>query len=214
MTGVREVEVSIPRPPRAQTMASDGSVTHLIGRLKDGDRDAAQRLWEAYFGRLVGLARGRLRSASRRVADEEDVALSAFDSFYRRAERGLFPRLEDRDDLWQLLFVLTVRKAINLVHFQGRKSRGGHVQSLGDLEGLGADEIVGDEPTPELAAQMTEECQNLLDQLDDPTLRAVAIWKMEGYTNREIANKLDCVEQTVERKLRSIRRIWSGEESP
>ena len=43
---------------------------------------------------------------------------------------------------------------------------------------------------------------------------AVAIWKMEGYTNREIAHKLDCVEQTVERKLRSIRRIWSREESP
>jgi DNA-directed RNA polymerase specialized sigma24 family protein len=194
-------------------MASDGSVTHLIGRLKVGDRDAAQRLWEAYFGRLVGLARGRLRGTSRRVADEEDVALSAFDSFYRRAERGLFPRLEDRDDLWQLLFVLTVRKAINLVQFQGRKSRDGRAISLDDLEGLGAEEIVGDEPTPELAAQMTEECQNLLDQLDDPTLRAVAIWKMEGYSNREIANKLDCVEQTVERKLRSIRRIWSGEES-
>jgi DNA-directed RNA polymerase specialized sigma24 family protein len=195
-------------------MTSDGSVTHLIGRLKGGDRDAAQRLWEVYFGRLVGLARGRLRGSPRRVADEEDVALSAFDSFYRRAERGQFPRLEDRDDLWQLLFVLTVRKAINLVQFQGRKSRGGRVQSLDDLEGLGAEEIVGEEPTPELAAQMTEECQNRLDQLDDPTLRAVAIWKMEGYTNREIANKLDCVEQTVERKLRSIRRIWSGEELP
>jgi DNA-binding CsgD family transcriptional regulator len=40
----------------------------------------------------------------------------------------------------------------------------------------------------------------------------VAIWKMEGHTNREIAGKLDCVEQTVERKLRSIRRIWSNEE--
>jgi DNA-directed RNA polymerase specialized sigma24 family protein len=195
-------------------MASDGSVTHLIGRLKGGDRDAAQSLWEAYFGRLVGLARGRLRGASRRVADEEDVALSAFDSFYRRAERGQFPRLEDRDDLWQLLFVLTVRKAINLLQFQGRKSRSGRVQSLDDLEGLGAEEIVGHEPSPELAAQMTEECQSLLDKLDDLTLRAVAIWKMEGYTNREIANKLDCVEQTVERKLRSIRRIWSGEESP
>src|SRR4051794_27387401 len=103
-------------------MESDGSVTYLIGRLKDGDRAAAQRLWESYFGRLVGLARGRLRKASRRVSDEEDVALSAFESFYRRAEQGRFPRLNDRDDLWQLLFVLTVRKAINLVHFQGRMS--------------------------------------------------------------------------------------------
>ena len=95
-------------------MSSDRSVTLLIGMLKEGNRDAAQRLWEKYFQRLVGLARARLARASSPVADAEDVALSAFDSFYRRAERGEFPTLEDRDDLWQLLFVLTVRKAINL----------------------------------------------------------------------------------------------------
>jgi DNA-directed RNA polymerase specialized sigma24 family protein len=195
--------------------SDQGSVTGWIGALKLGDGEAASALWKRYFDELVRLARRRLRTASRAAADEEDVALSAFDSFYRRAEHGQFPRLEDREDLWQLLFVLTVRKAINLVHFQERESRGGgRVQSLDDLEGLGAEEVVGAEPTPELAAQMTEECQNLLDQLGDPTLRAVAIWKMEGYTNREIAGKLDCVEQTIERKLRSIRRIWSDEESP
>ena len=195
-------------------MSSDVSVTRLIGMLKQGDRVASQQLWEAYFGRLVGLARARLKNTVRRVADEEDVALSAFDSFFRRAERGQFPQLEDRDDLWQLLFVLTVRKAINLVHYQGRKSRGGgRVQSLQDLETLGADQILGTEPSPELAAQMTEECQRLLARLGDETLRAVALWKMEGYTNVEIAAKLGCVEQTVERKLRAVRQVWSNEVS-
>ncbi len=121
-------------------MSSDVSVTRLIGMLKQGDRVASQQLWEIYFGRLVGLARSRLKQTVRRVADEEDVALSALDSFFRRAENGQFPQLQDRDDLWQLLFVLTVRKAINLVHHQGRKSRGGgRVQSLQDLEALGAE---------------------------------------------------------------------------
>jgi DNA-directed RNA polymerase specialized sigma24 family protein len=193
-------------------MSSDVSVTRLIGMLKQGDRVASQQLWEAYFGRLVGLARARLKNTVLRVADEEDVALSAFDSFFRRAERGEFPQLQDRDDLWQLLFVLTVRKAINVVHYQGRKSRGGgRVQSLEDLEALGADQILDREPSPELAAQMTEECQRLLARLGDETLRAVALWKMEGYTNFEIAAKLGCVEQTVERKLRAVRQVWSNE---
>jgi len=195
-------------------MSSDVSVTRLIGMLKQGDRVASQQLWEVYFGRLVGLARARLRNTVLRVADEEDVALSAFDSFVRRAERGQFPRLDDRDDLWQLLYVLTVRKAINLVHHQGRKSRGGGlVQSLQDLEALGAVEILDTEPSPELAAQMTEECQRLLARLGDDTLRSVALWKMEGYTNIEIAAKLGCVEQTVERKLRAVRQTWSNEVS-
>jgi DNA-directed RNA polymerase specialized sigma24 family protein len=195
-------------------MSSGLSVTRLIGMLKQGDRVASQQLWEAYFGRLVGLARARLRNTVLRVADEEDVALSAFDSFVRRAERGQFPRLDDRDDLWQLLYVLTVRKAINLVHHQRRKTRGGgRVLSLQDLEAFGAVEILSTDPSPELAAQMTEECQRLLAGLGDDTLRSVALWKMEGYTNIEIAARLGCVEQTVERKLRAVRQTWSNEVS-
>jgi DNA-directed RNA polymerase specialized sigma24 family protein len=196
-------------------MASDGSVTRLIGMLKEGDRDAAQRLWETYFQRLVGLARTRLAGAPSPVADAEDVALSAFDSFFRRAERGAFPVLEDRDDLWQLLFVLTVRKAIDLVRYHGRRSRGsGRVVSLTDLEDLGAETVLGAEPSPELAAEMADECRRLLDLLPDATLRTVALWKMEGFTNGEIAARLGCVEKTVERKLRTIRDVWSGGASP
>jgi DNA-directed RNA polymerase specialized sigma24 family protein len=192
-------------------MSSDKPVTHLIQLLKAGDRMAAQGLWEAYFQRLVGLARAQLASVPRMVADAEDVALSAFDSFYRRAERGEFPRLEDRNDLWQLLFVLTVRKAINLVRYQGRKSRGsGRLVTLSDLEGLEVDLVLGREPSPELAAEMIDECRRLLDLLPDPTLRSVALWKMEGYTNLEIAARLGCIDKTVERKVRAIRDIWAG----
>jgi hypothetical protein len=84
-------------------MTSAGSVTHWLQLLKAGDQAAAPPLWEGYFRRLVGLARQRLPGIPRRAADEEDVALSAFDSFCRGAERGQFPRLNDRDDLWQLL---------------------------------------------------------------------------------------------------------------
>ena len=105
-------------------MEPEGSVTHWVETLKGGDRVAAQRLWDAYFRRLVSLARSRLRGVSRRVADEEDVALSAFDSFCRAAEGGRFPRLNDRDDLWQLLVVITVRKACDLAKHEGRIRRG------------------------------------------------------------------------------------------
>ena len=103
-------------------MPSEGSITLMIGQLKDGNRETSQGLWEVYFGRLVRLAHARLRGAARSAADEEDVVLSVFDSFFRRAELGQFPQLQDRDDLWKLLFVLTVRKAINHIHHEGRQS--------------------------------------------------------------------------------------------
>jgi DNA-directed RNA polymerase specialized sigma24 family protein len=192
-------------------MPHDKTITLLIARLKRGDRDAAPGLWRAYFHRLVALARARLRGATG-PADEEDVALSALDSFFRGAERGRFPDLGDRDDLWQLLFVLTVRKAINLVKHEGRRSRGGGRRvSLVGPEGELIDELPSAEPGPELAAELADESRRLLGMLGDETLRAVALWKMEGRTNREIAARLGCVEQTVERKLRSIRGVWSAE---
>ena len=127
-----------------------------------------------------------------------------------RAEQGKFPQLEDRDDLWQLLYVLTVRKAVNLSRREHAKRRGGSaVCYLSDLEGAELERAVGAEPTPELAFQVAEECRRLLDALGDETLRRVALWKMEGYSNKEVAEKLRVVEQTVERKLRRIREVWT-----
>jgi DNA-directed RNA polymerase specialized sigma24 family protein len=192
-------------------MASEGSVTRWIDTLKQGDPEASQRLWEVYFQRLVALARARLRDVSRGTMDEEDVALSAFDSFCRGAERGRFPRLNDRDDLWQLLIVITVRKASDLRRHERRECRSANrSQSLSDLAAFGADDILGNEPTPELSAQVAEECSRLLADLRDETLRSVALWKMEGYTNEEIAAKVGCVRRSVDRKIQAIRKIWSA----
>src|SRR3954452_12662110 len=106
-------------------MHPEASVTQWIDRLKAGDPDAAQKLWERYFRRLVGLARKKLRAAPRRAADEEEVALSAFDSFCRGAEQDRFPQLHDRLHLWQLLVLPTARKACDLAQHKRRQKRGG-----------------------------------------------------------------------------------------
>jgi DNA-directed RNA polymerase specialized sigma24 family protein len=187
-------------------------VTRWISALKGGDQAAASGLWESYFRRLVALARARLGDLPRLMADEEDIALSAFDSFCRGAQAGHFRRLHDRDDLWQILALITVRKAIDLRNYEGRQSRGmGRVRSLTALTRDGLERLGGDEPTPELAAQLAEEYRRLMERLDDPGLRSVATFKLEGYTNHEIAARLGCVTSTVERKLARIRGVLAGE---
>jgi DNA-directed RNA polymerase specialized sigma24 family protein len=201
----------------AMPMSSSGSVTQWIRQLKAGDHEAVQRLWERYFQQLVGLARNRLQGASRRVADEEDVTLSALDSFVRGAARGRFPQLCNRDNLWPLLVKITERKAFRLMRHNGRRKRGGGrvegesvLGSQGDSSrGKGSlDEFPGNEPTPVFAAQLAENLQRLLAGLPDDGLREIALWKMEGYTNAEIAAKLGCDDSTVERKLHLIRSFW------
>jgi DNA-directed RNA polymerase specialized sigma24 family protein len=190
-------------------MAVHGSVSHWLDRLQAGDHAAAQPLWEAYFGRLVALARTRLEGAPRRAADEEDVALSAFDSFFRGAAQGRFPQLRDRDDLWRLLVTITGHKALDRVRLERRQKRGG-----GTAAAVGLEEVIGPEPTPAFAAEVAEECRRLLGLLGDTELETMALWKMEGYTTAEIAARLGYVPRTVERKLRLIRQVWEKEGSP
>src|SRR5262249_32292074 len=154
-------------------------------------REAVQKLWEDYFPRLVRLARKRLHGIHRQAADEEDVALSAFDSFCRGAEEGRFARLADRDDLWQLLVVIAARKAANLVKYESRKKRGGkkvqHVSALA-RDGSSGEvptfvQLISRDPDPAFAAQVADEYRALLQRLGNAELRTVAMLKMQGYTN-------------------------------
>jgi DNA-directed RNA polymerase specialized sigma24 family protein len=196
---------------------TERSVTRWIDSLKAGDGEAAQRLWQRYFESLVRLARRRLRGAPRGAADEEDAALSAFDSFCRGAARDRYPRLDDRDDLWRLLVVITERKALDQARRMRRQKRGGgKIRGMprragGDLESVGFADPPAPEPTPEFAALVAEQCRNLLGRLRDDSLRDVARLRMEGYTNEEVSERLDCSLRTVARKLELIRRTWADE---
>ena len=197
-------------------MPSEGSITHWIAEIKDGKSTGAQGIWNRYFPRLVRLARKQIRGVARGMADEEDVALSALNSFCRAAQEGRYPDLADRDSLWRLLLQMTLNKAISLARYETRQRRGGgRVRNLSQ-ETMGADderlvELVGTEPTPEFAAMMADECRRLLAGLGDDQLREIAVAKMEGCSNQEIAGRLDCALRTVERRLKLIRDQWKEE---
>jgi RNA polymerase sigma factor (sigma-70 family) len=209
-------------PSGKLSMSSADSVTKWISQLKAGDHAAAQKLWDRYFCRLVGLARKKLQATPRTVANEEDVALSAFASFCRAAENGRLPRLNDRNDLWPLLVVITARKAFHLTQHENRQKRArGQVPGEGALPGMTRrvvmsdfEEIIGREPTPAFAAEVAEECRRLLTSLGDTDLEWIALRKMEGYTIGEIAAQLGCVERTVRRRLQRIRTVWQKEITP
>ena len=190
----------------------DESVTVWIRDLKAGDADAARRLWDRYFRRLAGLAKARIDARHRRAADEEDVALSAFHSLCRGAARGRFPDLADRGNLWALLLVLTRRKACDHVGRETAAKRGGgRVAAAADLDpawgGAALDAAVSREPSPEEAAGFADECDRLLGALDDG-LRRLAVAKLEGRTNEEVAAEAGCAVRTVERRLDLIRKTW------
>ena len=194
------------------------SVTQWIDGLRQGSEHSAQQLWERYFSQLVRIAGKKLPRGVRREFDEEDVALSAFDSLCRGIKAGRFPRLDDRDNLWSLLVVITARKAMRRMRAAATQKRGrGDVQGESafagwsdkeDPSGGGIEQVMGREPTADFAAEVSEESERLLSLLPDESMRQLATLKMEGFTHEEAAEHLQCGLRTVERRLRLIRQIW------
>jgi DNA-directed RNA polymerase specialized sigma24 family protein len=200
-------------------MSVDEGVTRWLRQLEVGDQDAARLLWQRYYRELVELARARLGQTPRRIADEEDVALSVLRCLCEGAAQGQFAGVVNRRELWQLLATITVRKVINQQrHLKKQKRGGGRVRgdsvlevSDGDGSGAGFDNILGDAATPEVLAIAVEEYQRLMRGLDDDRLRTIAQCKLEGHQNEEIAERLGLACRSIERKLQRIRQIWEGE---
>ncbi|MHB0958658.1 MAG: ECF-type sigma factor [Pirellulaceae bacterium] len=198
-------------------MDEDDPVTRWIEGLKVGDEAAMTDLWNRYFDRLVHLARQKLGTTARRVADEEDVALSVFRCLCNGAQHGRLAEISDRGDLWRVLVTMTMRKTIDQQRRLAGKKRGSgkvrgesvFVRKSGEEGSPGLQQFGDGLPTPQMLAIIEEQGQRLLESLEDKKLRQIAIWKLESYTNDEIADKLQLTTRSIERKLQRIREIWS-----
>jgi RNA polymerase sigma factor (sigma-70 family) len=200
-------------------MSSDESVTNWLRQLEVGDQEAAGQLWQRYHRELLTLARARLGPKSRRVVDEEDVAQSVMRCLYEGAASGQYTDVVNRQQLWQLLATITIRKVVDKQRMLNQQKRGSGMvrgdsalQRNADIDGgAGFDRLSGDCPTPEILAIALEEYQRLMSLLDDDRQREIAQYRLDGYKNEEIAEQLGLTCRSIERKLQRIRQIWAKE---
>jgi DNA-directed RNA polymerase specialized sigma24 family protein len=184
-------------------------ITLWIDRLKRGDEEAASKIWDEFFPRVQGLARKRLGSLPQRDYDADDLALSALNALCRGAEQGKFQQLENSSDLWQILAMITVRKAAAAWRKKSRSPEVGEsiFQSPdGDVR-PGMQQVPDGRAPAELVDALSDTCADLLAQLDD-RLREVALLRLSGYSNEEIAEKVGRSVKSIERYMKMIREIW------
>lgn len=179
-----------------------GSITVLYQQWRQGNADSISQLMARFWPRLLALANSTLRGRVQRMADAEDALQSAMLSFWERVDGGGFDNEMDRDDLWNVLGLITVRKAIKLQEREGAQKRGGG-------------RVVTGIPLENSPQKHSEDgvdlvCAELLEMLD-PELQAFALLRLTGYKNREIAEQFDCTERKVERKLQLVRAVWEQE---
>ncbi len=198
-------------------MTTPESVANLLNKLRSDDpsarNQAAAEIWKAYSHQLLVLARNHLNGRIRLREDENDVLQSMYKSFCQRLQRGRFT-FENREDIRKLLVAMTRNKARKAARRHQRENRDvrreQHAQSADStsMQQL-IDLITRAETTPTQAAMFTDTLQRLLDILPQDRMRHIVTWKLDGYTNEEIARQLGCVVRTVERKLEVIRETWA-----
>ena len=193
------------------------SITRMIGKLRSEQRrdfdDAAAAIWTRYFSDLLHLARRNLSPGVRQRADEDDLLQSVYNSFCLRQRGGQF-ELQDRGDLWSLLVQITRNKARNLASHHGRRRRNYRREikpSEPSDSGSGEFDLLGTAATNQSPDDrlVFEEGLEQIKALDE-SLQKLALWKLAGYSNEEIASEkmMNCALRTVERKLKRIRDIW------
>ena len=171
--------------------------------LRSGDDMAAEQLWNHYFTDLMKIARARMQTLPRAVYDEEDAAISTFRVLCEKMQAGRYPALADRDELWKLMLRILVRKISRRAEYEATKKRTTPETMNGSS--LAAKEQQADELV------VADECEQLFRHLNDPNLQQVVLWKLDGFTNDEIAAKLKRTRRTVQRMLTLIRDIWREE---
>lgn len=194
-------------------MTESGSVSEWIEDLRAGKVSAATHLWNRFHANLMKIARRRLNTSARRATDEEDLVAIAFESFFERFRAGQFPDLRGRAELWSLLVTITDRKAVNYVrqHFSAKRGSGRVMaeSTLGRPESGSASlhaRVDLAAPPPDRLASLAE----LFERLD-ADLRRIVLLKRDGFTNEEIARRVNRSVATIERRLRLLRDEWIEE---
>ena len=186
------------------------SVTRAFNELKKGDHSAAALLWQFLQKRLLDLCKSVTRNNQHPVYDEQAVAMDAFYSLCSGFESNRYDEIANRDELWSLLAVITVNTARKKAAHEMRIKRGREFHRVEDSEKALA-QCTDCQPTPEFTLLMQDECSRLLRLLGKEELQMVAMHKVEGFTNEEIASSLGCTRRAVQRRLALIRGIWSEE---
>ncbi len=195
-------------------------ITLLLGELQNLDEDAAAAIWNEYFPKVMNLARKKMRYHARRTYDEEDIALSAINSFFEGVRKNHFDGLRDRDEIWRLLITITVRKANAHRKKANAQKRGGgdvrgesvFVDLNGDPNAAGLGQVIDENRMPEFADDVVRCCEELLESLPNDNLRQTALLRMEGHTVDEIAAKMECSRSRTKQRIARIKEIW-GESS-
>jgi len=183
------------------------SFTEWLARLRARDGATAREVYQRFTRQLIALARRQFGARLQHKVDPEDVVQSAYKSFFRRFDAGKIA-VGSWNGLWGLLTLITLRKCADRVeyHLAQRRDPAREAGAAADAgDGALWPEAPGREPTPLEAAVLNETVERLLAVLDEDE-RPVLELSLQGYTTREISERLGRAERTVRLLREGVRK--------
>src|SRR5262245_13635896 len=173
------------------------SFAEFLARLQARDDTAARELFERFAGQLIALARRRFPTGLQHKVDHGEAVQWAYKSFFHRYGEEKFA-IGGWSSLWGLLTVITVRKCAQRVAYYRAECRDPAREASGPpwQEGAAWLDPLGREPTPLEAAELTETVERLFAGMEAED-RPVLELSLQGYTTREICERLGRAERTV-----------------
>jgi RNA polymerase sigma-70 factor (ECF subfamily) len=167
--------------------------------------DSIRADFEIFTRRLIGLARNHLHTRLQQKVDPEDVVQSAYKSFFLRYGEDALDT-QSVDSLWSLLSLITLRKCADRVrHYNADRrnvAREAGTQSSDHVESWR--EAIDRDPTPEEAAVLAETVEQVLADLAPPE-RPIVELSLQGYSTREVSDRLGRAERSVRRVRERVR---------
>jgi RNA polymerase sigma-70 factor (ECF subfamily) len=176
-------------------------------RLRAGDQEAATAVFSRFSRRLIGLARRHLDGRLRDKLDPEDVMQSVFRSFFAAQAEKEFD-LENWDNLWSLLVVITLRKCGHKIAYFCAARRDVQREQMPPAvdESIAEWEAIAQDPTPSHAMMLADAVELIMNRLESPRERQILELSLQGCTPVEISARVGRTERTVQRVLARVRK--------
>lgn len=188
-------------------MTQDETFQLLMNRLRSGEDDAAQEVFQRYARQLIAMTRKQFDQRLAQKVDAEDVVQSAYKSFFARHRDGKVT-VENWNSLWKLLTLITMRKCADRVEYYraDRRDVARETHDAGSTDHPVAWQMAIDrEPLPEEAAMLAETLEGLFRTVDVYE-RPILELSLQGYTVPEISDQLGRAERSVRRLRERIRK--------
>jgi hypothetical protein len=176
-----------------------------------------EQLWSEFYPRMKLAVIGRVRAIQRPVANESEIALSAFNSFIEHAREGKFPNLADQDDMWRLVKRFAIRKTNDTRKILRAQKRGGGDVIVGqsdfsDESGIyrGINAAADKQTDPSTSIEVADLLNTMLQRLPDDQHRDIILLKLQGASIATIAECMETSTRSIQRILKKIEENWQS----